>query len=264
MRLIDAHIHMDRMAGEDILRLAWAGLEVAVIPSPHLMSGLLYPKTLFELWEKTLNYMVKYAASMGIDVYVALAVPFYGITDEGYDECLKKLPEYLKEKRVIGMGEIGLDTGNEHEQYLLRAQLAMAKERNLPVIMHTPTPRQPQTPEVTPQIIDFLKREKFPLEKAVLDHSGKNTIPVRLKSGCITGLSICYDKLTAEEVSEVVRANPEAREKIIIGSELGYGGAGHLSIAKAAWCMKMDGMPVKEIERVTWDNPKRIFNLPVK
>jgi predicted metal-dependent TIM-barrel fold hydrolase len=264
MRLIDAHIHMDRMAGEDILRLAWAGLEVAVIPSPHLMSGLFYPKTLFELWEKTLNYMVKYAASMGIEVYVALAVPFYGITAEGYDECLQKLPEYLKEKRVIGMGEIGLDTGNEHEQYLLKAQLAMARERNLPVILHTPTPRQPQTPEVTPQIIDFLKKEKFPLEKAVLDHSGRNTIPVRLKSGCITGLSICYDKLTAEEVSEVVRHNPADRDRIIIGSELGYGGAGHLSLAKAAWCMKMDGMPVKEIERVTWDNPRRIFNLPVK
>jgi predicted metal-dependent TIM-barrel fold hydrolase len=264
MRLIDSHIHMDRMAGEDILRMAWAGCEAAVIPSPHLMSGLFEAKTLIELWEKTLNYMVKYAASMGIDVYVALAVPFYGLAHEGYDECLKKLPEYLKEKRVIGMGEIGLDTGNEHEQYLLKAQLAMAKERNFPVILHTPTPRQPQTSEVTPQIIDFLKKEQFPLEKAVLDHSGKNTIPLRLKSGCITGLSICYDKLTAEEVSEIVRNNPVDRDKIIIGSELGYGGAGHLSIVKAAWAMKMDGMTVKEIEKVTWDNPKRIFNLPVK
>jgi predicted metal-dependent TIM-barrel fold hydrolase len=252
------------MAGEDILRMAWAGCEVAIIPTPHLMSGLFEPKTLIDLWEKTLNYMVKYAASMGIDVYVALSVPFYGLTHEGYDECLKILPEYLKEKRVIGMGEIGLDTGNEHEQYLLKAQLAMAKERHFPVILHTPTPRQPQTPEVTPQIIDFLKKEKFPLGKAVLDHSGKNTIPVRLKSGCITGLSICYDKLTAEEVSEIIRNNPADRDNIIIGSELGYGGAGHLSIVKAAWAMKMDGMPVKEIERVTWDNPKRIFNLPVK
>ena len=162
------------------------------------------------------------------------------------------------------MGEISLDTGNEHEQYLLKAQLAMAKAHNLPIIMHTPTPRQPQTQEVTPQIINFLKQEKFPLEKAVLDHSGKKTISMRLKSGCITGLSICYDKLTAEEVSDIIQNNQADRDKLIIGSELGYGGAGHLSIVKAAWAMKMDGMPVKEIERVTWDNPKRIFNLPVK
>lgn len=263
MRLIDTHIHMDRMAGEDILRMAWAGCEVAIIPSPHLMSGLFTPKTLFELWEKTLDYMVKYAASMGIDVYVGLAVPFYGITSEGYDECLEMLPQYLKEERVVCMGEIGLDTGSEHERYLLEVQLALAKEHGLPVIMHTPTPRQPQTPEITPQIIDVLKKAEFPLERAVLDHSGKNTIPARLRSGCVTGLSICYDKLTAEEVSEVIRENPDDRDKIIVGSELGYGGAGHLSIVKAAWVMKMDGMPVSEIERVTWDNPKRIFSLPV-
>jgi predicted metal-dependent TIM-barrel fold hydrolase len=264
MRLIDTHVHLDRVAGEDILRMAWGGCEVAVVPSPHLMSGLFYPKTLFELWEKTLDYMVKYAASMGIDVYVGLAVPFYGITSDGYDECLKKLPEYLKEQRVVCMGEMGLDTGNAHERYLLEAQLAMAKEHDLPVIVHTPTPRQPQTTEVTPEIIDVLKKVDFPLHRAILDHSGKNTIPVRLKSGCITGLSICYDKLTAEEVSDIVREHPDERENIVIGSELGYGGAGHLSIVKAAWAMRMDGMTVEEIEHVTWDNPKRVFNLPVK
>lgn len=255
---------MDRMAGEDILRMAWGGVEAAVIPSPHLMSGLFYPKTLFELWEKTLDYMVKYAAGMGIDVYVGLAVPFYGITSEGYEECLRKLPEYLKEDRVVCIGEIGLDTGNKHEQWLFREQLAIAKDHSLPIIVHSPTPRQSQTPEVTPQIIDFLKEEGFPLERAVLDHSGKNTIPLRLKSGCVTGLSICYDKLTAEEVSEIVRENEADRDRIIIGSELGYGGAGHLSLVKAAWAMKMDGMPVSEIERVTWDNPKRLFGLPLE
>src|SRR5665647_2010572 len=108
MKILDAHVHLDRMAGEDILRMAWGGVEAAIVPSPHLMGGLFYPKTLFELWEKTLNYMVKYAASMGIDVYVCLAVPFYGITHEGYDEALNKLHEYLKESHVVGVGEIGL------------------------------------------------------------------------------------------------------------------------------------------------------------
>src|SRR5512135_372831 len=103
MRLLDSHVHLDRMAGEDILRMAWGGVEAAIVPSPHLMSGLFYPKTLFELWEKTLNYMVKYAASMGIDVYVCLAVPFYGITTDGYDECLDKLEEFLDAPRVVGV-----------------------------------------------------------------------------------------------------------------------------------------------------------------
>jgi len=264
MRIIDAHVHMDRMAGEDILRMAWGGVEVGIIPAPHLMAGLFSPKTLIELWEKTLNYMVKYAASLGIDCYVGLAVPFYGLSAEGYEECLKEMPKFLKEKRVVCIGEIGLDTANEHERRLFKSQLALAKEHNLPIVIHTPTPRQPQTPEVTPEIIKVLKEEKFPLDRAVLDHTGKNTLQQRLNSGAVTGLSICYDKLTAEEASEIVRNNPDKRDMIVLGSELGYGGAGHLSLVKVAWAMRMDGMTREEIERVTWENPKKFFNLPVK
>ena len=264
MRIIDAHVHMDRMAGEDILRMAWGGVEVGIIPTPHLMSGLFYPKTLIELWEKTLGYMVKYAASMGIDCYIGLSVPFYGLNAEGYSECLKMLPEYLKENKVVCIGEIGLDVGNEHEIELFKSQLAIAKEYNMPVIVHSPTPREPQTLNVTSQVVDILKEENFPLEKAVLDHTGKNTLDLRLNSGAITGLSICYDKLTAEEAAEIVISNPVRRDMITLGSELGYGGAGHLSLVKVAWTLRMEGITKQEIERVTWDNPKRIFNLPVQ
>ena len=264
MRIIDSHVHLDRVAGEDILRMAWGGVEVGVIPTPHLMNGLVYPKTLIELWEKTLDYMVKYAASLGINCFATLSVPFYGISSEGYDECLKALPQYLKEERVVGIGEIGLDTGNQHEVRLFRAQLALAKENSLPVIVHTSTPREPQTPTVTTQVINILKEENFPMDRAILDHTGKNTFETRINSGAVTGLSICYDKLTAEEAAELVINNPVKREMITLGSELGYGGAGHLSLIKVVWVMKMEGLEKEEIEKVTWDNPKRFFNLPVK
>jgi len=263
MKIVDAHVHMDRMAGEDILRMAWGGVEAGIIPTPHLMSGLFYPKTVIELWEKTLGYMVEYGASMGVDCYATLSVPFYGITSEGYDECLKAMPQYLKEKRVVGIGEIGLDNGNEHELRLFRAQLAMAKERDMPVIVHTPTPREPQVPQLTTQVINVIKEEKFPLEKAVIDHTGKNTFNKRINSGCITGLSVCYDKLTAEEAAELVINNPDKRSMITLGSELGYGGAGHLSMVKVAWAMRMEGVSRDDIESVMWENPKKVFKLPI-
>src|SRR4030043_139344 len=134
----------------------------------------------------------------------------------------------------------------------------------MPIGIHTPTPRQPQTAEVTPEIIKVLREEKFPLHKAVLDHTGKNTFQQRLNSGAVTGLSICYDKLTAEEAAELVINNKAKSDMIVLGSELGYGGAGHLSLVKVAWAMKMAGMTREEIEKVTWENPKKFFNLPVK
>ena len=107
MKIIDAHVHMDRMAGEDILRMAWGGVEVGVVPTPHLMSGLFYPNTLIELWEKTLGYMVEYGASMGIDCYATLSVPFYGLTNEGYDECLRMLPHTEQKEGIMKYQKLG-------------------------------------------------------------------------------------------------------------------------------------------------------------
>ena len=263
MKIIDSHVHMDRMAGEDILRMAWGGVEAGVIPTPHLMSGLFYPQSVIDLWDKTLGYMVEYGASMGVDCYATISVPFYGITAEGYDECLKAMEGYLKKDRVVGIGEIGLDNGNEHEVYLFKTQLEMAKNYNLPVIVHTPTPREPQVDRITNQCIAVMKEVDFPLDKAIIDHTGKNTFNTRINSGAITGLSVCYDKLTAEEAAELVINNPDKREKIVIGSELGYGGAGHLSLVKVAWAMRMEGISREDIEAVMWNNPKKFFNLPV-
>jgi uncharacterized protein len=261
MRIFDSHVHLDLMMGEDILRMSWGGVEAAMVPAPHLMKGLFEPGSLFELWDKTLDYIVKYSASLGVDVYCGIAVPFYGIAAEKWQVCLDKMPEYLTHERVKCVGEIGLDVANDHEKWLMREQIAMAKDYDLPIIVHGPTPREPQVPGVTDDIIQVLKEEKFPLERAVLDHTGKNTLKARLDSGCVTGLSICYDKLTAEEAAEIVEQNVAQRDNIIIGSELGYGGAGHLSVVKAAWCMKQDGLPTSEIEKVTWDNPRRVFGL---
>jgi len=264
VKIIDAHVHMDRMAGEDILRMAWGGVEVAIVPTPHLMSGLFYSKTVIELWEKTLGYMVEYGASMGIDCYTCLSVPFYGLDDKGYAECMKALPKYLKEKRVVGIGEIGLDNGNAHEVALFKDQLAIAKDFDLPVIVHSPTPREPQVDKLTTQIINVMKSEKFPVKKAIIDHTGKNTFKKRVASGAVTGLSVCYDKLSAEDAAQLVIDNPESRDMITIGSELGYGGAGHFSLVKVAWAMRMAGMSREDIEKVMWDNPKKFFKLPVK
>jgi predicted metal-dependent TIM-barrel fold hydrolase len=122
---------------------------------------------------------------------------------------------------------------------------------------------EPQVSRMTSKIISILKKEKFPLEKAVLDHTGRSTFGARVNSGCVTGLSICYDKLTAEDAAELVIKNPTKRRHIILGSELGYGGAGHLSLVKVAWVLRMEGME-EEIEKVTWINPKNFFALPIK
>jgi len=144
MRIIDAHLHIDRMRGKDAETLSIAGVEAAILPTPHLLPWLVSAETLFRMWENFLNFQMNHAKSLGIEMRVTLAVPFYGLETEAIQECLKQLPKYLENRNVVGLGEIGLDAGIKDEVKIFRTQLNIAKEHNLPIIVHTPTPLEPQ------------------------------------------------------------------------------------------------------------------------
>ena len=263
MRFIDPHIHTHVISDIDLEKLAMAGMEAIVIPSPHRLKGLFSAEAVLQLWRRFLGFEVKNAKSMGFEAYVTLGIPFYGLTPDAVEECLRQLPEYLKHERVVGMGEIGLDVGIEDEVKLFRAQLNMAKEHNLPIIVHSAIRSAPQAPAVIKQIVDVIQEENFPLNRVVLDHTAENTLDFRLSTGAMVGLSVCHDKVPPEVAAEIVLKNPDKRDKLLINSELGYGNDGYFSVPRVILAMKMMGVGREVIEKVTFENPKNFFNLPV-
>lgn len=263
MRIVDPHLHTDRMKGKEVETLAIAGVEGAILPTPHLMAWGLSADTLIRMWDNFINFQVFHARSMGITLKATLSVPFYGMSKKDIDECLMKLPEYLSHENVVGLGEIGMDAGIPAEEELFRIHLNLAKERNVPVIVHCPTPLEPQAVEVANQIIRVIKEENFPIERAVLDHTGKNTLKARLESGAKVGLSLCYDKLRPEDAAEIIRDYPEYRDQLLINSEFGYAAEGYYSVPRACLAMRRLGLKHDVIEQITWENPKKLFNLNI-
>ena len=264
MRIIDPHLHTDRMKGKDLETLSVAGVEAAVLPTPHLLPWMVSADSLFRIWDNFLDFQIKHPKSLGMDVKVTLGVPFYGMEHEAIDICLKRLPDYLKHEAVAGLGEIGLDAGIENEEALFRTHLNIAKENDMPIIVHTPTPHEPQAATVLDQIIRVIKEEGFPIERAVLDHTGPNTLQTRLESGAMVGLSVCYDKLNPDEAAKIILDNPDKRDRLFINSEVGWGGEGHFSVPRVVLGMRRMGLGRDVIEQVTWENPKRFFNLEIE
>ena len=70
MRIIDPHLHIDRMKGKDAETLSIAGVEAAVLPTPHLLPWLVSAETLMRMWRNFLNFEVKHAKSLGITLRV--------------------------------------------------------------------------------------------------------------------------------------------------------------------------------------------------
>ncbi len=189
-------------------------------------------------------------------------MPFYGLTEKGADECLKRLPDYLKHDRVVAMGEIGLDVGTEFEKRLFRAQLQMAKSHNLPIIAHTPIRLAPQAPEMIRQIVDIIQEEKFPLNRVVLDHAGESTFDFRMDSGAKVGLSICFDKLPPEAAANFISNHRDKLDKFIVNSEVASGD-GYFTVPMVALALKRLKLKYADIQQVVYENPKAFFQLPL-
>ena len=166
MRFIDSHLHAFIMEDEILQNLVMAGMEAAVIPAPHVLKGVADADLVLRLWRRLIGFDVMTAKLLGYEAYISLSIPFYGLSSKDIEECLRQLPDFLKNDRVVAMGEIGLDVGIKDEDELFRAQLQIAKKHNLPIIVHSPVRHAPQAPEVIKQIVKVIKEEKFDISQS--------------------------------------------------------------------------------------------------
>ncbi len=260
MIFIDSHLHANLVDDGRMQNLVISGMEAAIIPMLHTIQGMFQADATLRLWDQFLDFEVKRAATLGYEAFISLSVPIYGMSPAANEECLKRLPEYLKHERVVAMGEMGLDAGTEAEKELFRTQLQIAKEYNLPVIMHTPIRLAPHGPDVIRQVVDIIKEEDFDISRVILDHSGESTFDYRINTGAMVGLSVCMDKLPPEVAANFVFNNPDNRDKFLINTEVA-GGEGYFTIPMVCLAMKRLGMKRDEIERVVYENPKKFFDL---
>ncbi len=129
MDLIDTHCHLDLDAFDSdreavIQRCREQGVNRIVIPAVDT-----------EHWDKLLQLCRTQAG-----LYPALGLhPIY--LDHHRSEHVTQLGERVATERPIAIGEIGLDfyiddTDRERQQALFEAQLGVARDANLPVLLH--------------------------------------------------------------------------------------------------------------------------------
>jgi predicted metal-dependent TIM-barrel fold hydrolase len=262
MRYIDPHLHTVLLDDGVMMKIALTGMEACVIPMFHCLNGIFEADAVLTLWDRSVDFELKRGGTIGYEAFASLGVPFCGLTEKGAEECLKRLPDYLKNDRVVALGEIGLDVGTEFEKQLFRAQLQMAKSHNLPVICHTPIRLAPQAPEVIKQVINVIKEEKFPMDRVILDHVGERTFDPVMASGAKVGLSCCFDKMPPESVANLILNNRDKLDSFIVNSELASGD-GYFTVPMVALALRRAKLPYKDIYKVVYENPKAFFRLPL-
>ena len=149
MKFIDTHCHFDfppftGSEEESLLRAAQAGVEKIIIPAVDATR-----------FEGVLQLAQRYNS-----LYAALGLhPI--VIEQHNDAGLERLEQHLRQRptRLVAIGEIGLDLYRQdpqfdRQEYFLDAQLRLARDYDLPVILHSRRTHD--------KLIQHLRRIKIP------------------------------------------------------------------------------------------------------
>lgn len=151
-------------------------------------------------------------------IYAAVGVHPHDVTDMK-EEDLETLLHYTAYEKVVAIGEIGLDYHYDYsprsiQKLWFREQLKLAKELELPVIIHSR--------EASQDTFDIIKDAELGPRKGVI-HCYSGSVEMALdyvKQGFYIGIGGVVTFLKAKTIKEVVAAIP--LESILIETDAPY------------------------------------------
>jgi predicted metal-dependent TIM-barrel fold hydrolase len=251
MRIIDPHIHCVSRTTDDYENMAAAGVVAVIEPAfwqgqPRTTAGsfLDYFATLVG-WERFR------ASQFGIRHYCAIGLNSKEANNEALaEEVMDLLPRYLGKEGVVALGEIGYDDQTAAEDRFFRAQLELAKEVGIPVMIHTPHRDKKQG---TTRSMDVITEHGIDPSHVVIDHNNEETVQEVLDRGFWAAFTIYpKTKMGNERMVEVVKRF--GTERIIVDSSADWGVSDPLAVPKTARLMLERGIPEADVETVTYRN----------
>lgn len=256
MKIFDPHCHMISRVTDDYEKMALAGIQAVVEPAFWLGEPRRRAGSFFDYFDHISGFERSRAANYLIDHYCAIALnPRESNNVALRDEVLAEMPKWLCRPSVVAVGEIGFDEITDAEEVSIRRQFEMAREADLPVIVHTP---HVQKLKGMLRTIEVLQKIGFPPERVILDHNTEETIAASRESGCWSGHTIYpVTKLSPERAVNILEKY--GLEKMLINSSCDWGPSDPLMVPRTVLEMRRRGFSAAEIQRVVWDNPIAFF-----
>ncbi len=256
MRIFDPHIHMTSRTTDDYEAMAAAGIVAIVEPAFWLGQ----PRTTVGSFVDYFNSLVGWerfrASQFGIRHFCTMGLnPKESNNPRLADEVLGLLPRYLDKDGVVAVGEIGFDDQTDAEHTVFARQVALARDFNLPVLIHTPHRDKKQG---TIRSIEVIRSAGFPEERVLIDHNNEETLPIVLASRCWAGHTI-YPNTKMDEHRMAALVQKYGSDRIIVNSAADWGISDPLKVPKTIAVMQAQGIPDATIQKIVWNNPVAFF-----
>ena len=156
---------------------------------------------------------------------------------------------------VVAVGEIGFDDITPAEDRFFAEQLELAKEFELPVLVHTP---HRDKVNGTKRTIALIKEVGINPEMVVVDHLNEITIELVTETGCWKGHSV-YPKSKMSEARMVELLKRYGTEKMMVNSAADWGVSDPLKVPLVAEEMLKSGFSESDVSKVRFENPINFF-----
>ncbi|WP_017973321.1 TatD family hydrolase [Actinopolyspora halophila] len=255
MRVFDPHIHMTSRTTDDYDAMYRAGVRALVEPSFWVGQPRTSVATFVDYFDGLVGWEPFRAAQYGIAHHCTIGLNPKEANDPRCREVLEILPRYLAKDGVVAVGELGYDSMSDAEDEVFAAQLALARQEGLPVLVHTP---HRDKVAGTRRSLDVVRESGIPPERVVVDHLNEVTVSLVADSGCWMGFSIYPD--TKMDEDRMVRTLREyGTEGVLINSAADWGKSDPLKTIKTATAMLAAGFDQSVVDAVFWSNPVRFY-----
>lgn len=248
---IDPHIHVTSRTTDDYEAMRKAGI-VAII-EPAFWLG--QPRTDVGSFKDYFSSLVGWerfrAKQFGIVHYCTMGLNSKEANNEPLaEQVMELLPLYAGKEGVVAIGEIGYDDQTAAEDKFYRLQLELAKQVDLPVMIHTP---HRDKKKGTIRSMDVSEEHELDPKMVIVDHNNEETVKEVLDRGYWAAFTIYpHTKMGSERMVEIVRQY--GPERIIVDSAADWGKSDPLAVPKTAALMRKKGIPEEHIRLTCYEN----------
>ena len=256
MRIFEPHAHMTSRTTDDYEAMAASGVKVLVEPAFWLGQPRTSAGSFIDYFNSLLGWERFRAAQFGIRHHCTIGLnPKEANDDALRREVLALLPRYLAKDGVVAVGEIGYDAMTPAEDEALRMQFDLAREFELPALVHTP---HRDKAAGTRKTLALVEETGVAPETVLIDHNNEITVQEVHASGCWAGFSI-YPNTKMDEYRMVRILEDIGTDRILINSACDWGVSDPLKVAKTVAAMQEAGFDEDDIDKVVWRNPLEFF-----
>jgi predicted metal-dependent TIM-barrel fold hydrolase len=251
MKFIDPHVHMTSRTTDDYEAMAKAGVVAIIEPAFWLGQPRTAVGTFNDYFASLVGWERFRAAQFGIAHHCAIGLNSKEANHEELaEQVMEILPRFLAKEGVVALGEIGYDDMTAAEEKYFRAQLELAKQVQLPVMIHTPHRNKKQG---TKRSMDVIEEHGIAPGMVVIDHNNEETVDEVRDRGYWAAFTIYpKTKMSRERMVEIVRRL--GPERIIVDSAADWGVSNPLSVPQTAALMLERGIPEAVVQAVTYGN----------